>query len=68
MRLVGIGVKLVSQARKGGGEFLGACLRGGFDGAEDIRDERGDGVNRWFGSALFQVEGCVPSCFISCAQ
>ena len=31
-------------------------------------DERGGGVHRGFGSAPFQVEGCVPSFFIRCAQ
>ena len=61
-------MKWVSRARKGGGEFRGACLRGGVDGAAVIHDERGGGVDRGFGSALFQVKGCVPSCFIRCDQ
>ena len=61
-------MKWVSQARKGGGEFRGACLQGGVDGAAVICDERGGGVDRGFGSAPFQVEGCVPSCFIRCAK
>ena len=61
-------MKWVSQAWKRGGEFGGACLRGGFDGAAVLRDERGGGVDFGFGSAPFQVEGCVPSCFSRCAQ
>ena len=61
-------MKWGSRARKGGGEFRGACLQGGVDGAAVIRDERGGGIDRGFGSAPFQVKGCVPSCFIRCAQ
>ena len=59
-------MKWESQARKGGGELGGACLRVGVDGTAALRDERGGGVNRGFGSAPFQVEGCVPSCLTRC--
>ena len=38
--------------------FLGAA----------VCDERGGGVDRGFGSAPFQVEGCVPSDIIRCFQ
>ena len=61
-------MKWESQVQKGGGELVGDCLWGGVDGAADLRDERGGGVNRGFGSAPFQVEGCVHSCFIMCLQ
>ena len=61
-------MKWVSQAHKGGGEFGGACLQGGVDGAAVLRDEHGGGVDRGFGSAPFQVEGCVTSCFNRCSQ
>ena len=54
------------RARKVGGELGGVRLRGGVDGPGALRDERGGGVDRGFGSAPFQVEGCVPSCFIGC--
>ena len=45
------------QARKGGGELGGACIRVGVDGAAALRDERGGGVDCGFGLAPFQVEG-----------
>ena len=61
-------MKWGSQVPKGGGEFIGACLRGVVDGSEVIRDEHRGGVDRGFGSVLFQVEGCVSSCFLRCAQ
>ena len=61
-------MKWESQARKRGGEFGGACLQRGVDGAADLRGDRGGGINRGFGLAPFQVEGCVPSCFIRCVQ
>ena len=54
------------RARKGGGELGRARLRGGVDGPAALGDEHGGGVDRGFGSAPFQVEGCVPSCFIRC--
>ena len=62
--LVGVGVNWESQARKGGGELGGACLWGGVDGTATLHDKRGGGVDRGFGLAPFQVEGCVLSCFI----
>ena len=67
-RLGGVEVNWGSRARKGGGEFGGACLQGGVDGETVIRDECGGGVDRGSGSETFQVEGCVPSCFTRCAQ
>ena len=57
-------MKWESRARKVGGELGGACLQGGVDGRAALCDERGGGVNCGFGSAQFQVEGYVPSCFI----
>ena len=68
LRLIGVGVKLESRVRKGGGEFGEACLRGGVDGSAALREDPGDGVDRGFGSAPLQVEGCVPSFFIRCVQ
>ena len=69
LHLGGVGVKWESQARKGGVELGGVCLRGGVDGPADLRDHRrGGGVDRGFGSAPFQDEGCVPSCFSRCFQ
>ena len=64
----GVGVKWESRARKVGVELGGNSLQGGVDRAAALRDERGGGVDRGFGSAPFQVEGCVPSCFIRCFQ
>ena len=64
LRLGSVGVKWGSQARKGGGEFGGDCIRGGVDGAAVLREKRGGGVDRGFGLVPFQVEGCVPICFI----
>ena len=57
LRLGGVGVKWRSRARKGGGEFIEDCLRGGVDGAAVLRDECGGGVDHGFGLAPFQVEG-----------
>ena len=68
LRLSGVGVKWELKARKGGGELGGACLRGGVDKAEALRDKHGGGVNHGFSLAPFQVEGCVPNCFIRCFQ
>ena len=51
---------------KGGGGFGGARLGGGVDGPANLYDDRGDVIDRGFGSAPFDVEGCVPSCFIRC--
>ena len=68
LRLSSIGVKWVSQAWKGGDDFGGDFIRGGVDGVAVLRDKRGGGVDRGFGLAPFQVEGCVPSCFIRCYQ
>ena len=51
--LGGVGVKWGSQARKGGGDFGGACLRGVVDGAAVICDKRGGGVDRGFDLAPF---------------
>ena len=61
-------MKWESRARKGGGEFGEACLRGGVDGAADLHDKLGGGVDRGFFTVPFQVERCVPSCFIMCFQ
>ena len=61
-------MKWKPRARNGGDELGGACLRGGVDGPAVLCDERKGGVNRGFGLAPFQVEGCVPSCFIRCFQ
>ena len=61
-------MKWESQARKGGGELGGARLRGGVDGPAALCDKCGGGVDPGFGLAPFQVEGCVPSCFIRCFQ
>ena len=61
-------MKWESRAQKGGGELGGACLRGGVDGAAALRDKRGGGVDRGFGSAPFHIEECVLSCFIRCFQ
>ena len=68
MPLGSVGVKWELRAQKGGGELGGARLLGGVDGPTTLCDERGGGVDRRFGSAPFQVEGCVPSCFIPCFQ
>ena len=68
MHLGGAGVKWELQARKVGSELGGACLRGGVGGPATLCDERGGGVDRGFSLAPFQVEGCVPSCFIRCFQ
>ena len=68
LHIGGVGLKWESKVRKGGGELGEARLRGGVDGPAALRDGRGGGVNRGFGSAPFQVEGCVPSCFIRCFQ
>ena len=68
LRLGGVGVKWESRARKGGGELGGACLHGGVDWAAALCDGHGGGIDRAFGSAPFQVKGCVPSCFIRCFQ
>ena len=62
--LGGVGVYWESRARKGGGELGGACLWGGVDGVASLHDEHGCGVDRGFGSAPFQVERYVSSCFI----
>ena len=61
MRLGGLGLNWVLQAREGGGESGGACLRGGVDGATVLRDERGGGVDVGFGSVLVHLEGLEPS-------
>ena len=61
-------MKWESRAQKGGGELGGDCLRGGVDRPAALRDERRGDVERGFGSAPFQVEGCVPRCFITCFQ
>ena len=67
-RLGGVVVNWVLRAREGGGESGGACLRGGGDGAAVLRDERGGGVDRGFGSVPFHVEVFDPSCLTKCAQ
>ena len=46
----------------------GLVYGGGVDWAAVLRDERGGGIDRGFGSAPFQVEGYVHSCFTRCAQ
>ena len=51
-----------------GGESGGAYLRGGVDGAAVLREERGGGVDRRFGSVPFHVEGFKTSCLTKCAQ
>ena len=61
-------MKWESRARKVGGGLGGACLRRGVDRPAALCDEYGGGVDHGFGSELFQVEGCVPSCFIKCFQ
>ena len=67
--LGGVELNWESQARKGGGgEFGGACLRGGVDGAAVVRDECGGGVDRGFGLVPFHVKGFDPSCLTKCAQ
>ena len=68
LRLSSVGLKWGLRARKVGGEFVGACIRGGVDGAVVLRDEPRGGVDRGFGLVPFQVKGCVPSCFIRCDQ
>ena len=61
-------MKWASRALKGGGKVGGDFLWGGVEGAAALRDKHGGGVDHGFGSAPFHVEGCVPSCFIMCAQ
>ena len=68
LRLGGVVVKRVKRGCKGGGDLGGSFLREGVDGAAVLCDQRGGGVDRGFGLAPFQVEGCVPSCFTRCAQ
>ena len=68
LRLGNVGVKWGSRAQKGGGDFGGSCLRGGVDGEAVLCDEREGGFERGFGSAPFQVEGCIPRCFTRCDQ
>ena len=41
-------VKWVSRAREEGGEFGGACIWVGVDGAAVLRDEIGGGVDHGF--------------------
>ena len=68
LSLGGVGVNWGLQARGGGGESRGGCLRGDVDGAAVLRDERGSGVTHGFGLVPFYVEGFEPSCLTKCAQ